>query len=179
MIITINGKPGSGKTTAARLLAKKLGYKHISMGDLRGQLAMKHGMTIDELNEVGKKERWTDEEIDKEIIRIGREEDNIVMDSWIAFHFVPDSVKFFLEVDADEGARRVFENQRPDEAKKESVHGVKEMLRKRFEETKARFIKYYKTDISDKSHYDLIIDTTDLIPGLVVEKILRFIKKGK
>ena len=177
MIITIAGMPGSGKTTAAKSAAKKLGYKFISMGDLRGRLAMKHGMTIDELNEVGKKKRWTDKEIDDEIVKISKEKDNLVMDSWLAFHFIPDSVKVFLEVDADEGAKRVFKNQRPDEEKKDTVKEVKEMLGKRFDETNARYIKYYNVDLLDKSHYDLVIDTTDKKPGEVVREILEFVEK--
>ncbi|MCX6741353.1 MAG: AAA family ATPase, partial [Candidatus Parcubacteria bacterium] len=46
MIITLSGKPGSGKTTVAKILAEKLGYKFYSTGDLRGQMAMKRGLTI-------------------------------------------------------------------------------------------------------------------------------------
>ncbi|MGH9879179.1 MAG: nucleoside monophosphate kinase, partial [Nitrososphaerales archaeon] len=56
MIITIAGRPGSGKTTVAKEVAKRLGFKHLSTGDMRGQLAMEHGLTIDQLNEIGKKE---------------------------------------------------------------------------------------------------------------------------
>ena len=54
MIITISGIPGSGKTTVGRMLAEKLGYKFYSIGDLRGKMAMERGMTIDQLNELGK-----------------------------------------------------------------------------------------------------------------------------
>jgi len=50
MIITIGGEPGSGKSTVANIVAQKLGYKHYSTGDLRGEIAMRHGLTIDELN---------------------------------------------------------------------------------------------------------------------------------
>jgi len=99
MIVTIAGKPGSGKSTVAKLLAKKLKFKVFSAGDLRGQIAIKHGMTIDQLNEVGKKERWTDEECDKLLAKMGKEQDNIIFDSRLAWHFVPNSLKIFLDVD--------------------------------------------------------------------------------
>ena len=78
MIITISGLPGSGKTTVGRIVAKKLGYRFLSMGDLRGEIAMKHGMTIDQLNEIGKKESWTDKEVDGMLAEKGRSEDNFV-----------------------------------------------------------------------------------------------------
>jgi len=48
MIITISGLPGSGKTTVAKKLSKKLNYEFISVGDLKGQFAKEKGMTIDE-----------------------------------------------------------------------------------------------------------------------------------
>ena len=80
MIITITGKPGSGKSTVGKLVAKTLNYKFFSAGDLRGEIAMKHGMTIDQLNEVGKTEIWTDKECDDLLAKMGEEQDNMVFD---------------------------------------------------------------------------------------------------
>ncbi len=179
MIITISGKPGSGKTTAARRIAKELGYRHLSMGDLRGRIAQKHGMTIDELNEVGKKEDWTDKEADAELIRIGKEEDDYVIDTWIGFHFIPGSIKIFLEVDEDIGAERIFKDQRPDEPEKKTVEGVKEMLKERIENSRARYKKWYGVDYLKKSNYDLIIDTTNMEKKEVAGKILEFVENFK
>lgn len=178
MIVTISGNPGAGKTTTAKLLAKKLGYKHISMGDLRGRIAMKHNMTIDELNEIGKKEIWTDKEADDELIRMGKEEDNLIIDTWIGYHFVPNSVKIFLKVDPQVGAERIFKNQRPDEPKKETIEEVKEMVAKRVEDSNSRYKKYYNINFLDKSNYDLIIDTTHLTVEGVIGKILEIVDKN-
>ena len=66
MIITISGKPGSGKSTVAKIIAAKLGLNKYSIGDLRGKMALDRGITIDELNEVGEKEDFTDKEADTE-----------------------------------------------------------------------------------------------------------------
>jgi len=176
MIITISGMPGSGKTTVAKVVAERLGYKHRSVGDLRGKIAERHGMTIDELNMVGKTELWTDKEADDLTVEIGKTQDNFVFDAWVGFHFIPRSLKIFLDVDPMEGARRVFEHQRPDEAKQDTVEGVKEMLKHRVEVTNDRFKKYYGVDFMDKTNYDCLIDTTGLTLEEVVEKILTFIK---
>ncbi len=177
MIITISGLPGSGKSTVAKLLSKKLGYRHYSGGDMRGKIAMKHGMTIDELNEIGKTEFWTDKEVDELIKEKGEKEDDFVIDSWIAFHFIPRSKKIFLEVDPRAGAERVFSDQRPDEPTKETVEEVQEMLRKRLENTDSRYKKYYKVDFLDRKNYDLVIDTTNITAEQVADKVLEFLGK--
>ncbi|MBR9692254.1 AAA family ATPase [Candidatus Woesearchaeota archaeon] len=179
MIITISGIPGAGKSTVGKILAKKLDYRFLSMGDLRGVIAVKHGMTIDELNEIGKTEEWTDKEPDKELIRIGEQEDDYVIDTWIGFHLIPDSVKIFLKIDMRKGAERIFKDQRPDEPEKETIEEAEEMLKKRVKDTNDRFKKYYDADFLDESHYDLIIDTTSLTQEQVVEKIIVYIENFK
>ena len=179
MKITIGGKAGSGKSSVARMVAERLGYRHYSMGDLRGKMAMDMGITIDELNRIGEKEDWTDKKIDEQSKKIGETEDNFVMDTWLGFHFVPDSLKIFLDVSLEEGSRRIFRDQRPDEERKETVEGVKDMVRKRLEDNRKRWKKLYNVDYLDKGNYDLVIDTTDLTKEQVVEKIIGFIESKK
>jgi len=179
MIITISGKPGSGKSTVAKLLAEKLGYRMFSAGDLRGKIAMKHGLTIDQLNKIGEKERWTDEECDKLVEKMGKKEDNIVFDSWLAWHFIPKAVKIFLDVDLKESVKRIFKNQRPDEQKQSSVEGVFQMITNRMNETIARYKKWYGINYLDIKNYDLVIDTTNLKQEETLKKILEFIRMAK
>ncbi len=179
MIITISGLPGSGKSTVGRLLAKKLGYRFYSIGDIRGKIAMEMGITIDELNEIGKREFWTDERVDKYIKHLGETQDNFVIDSWLAFNFILQSFKVFLEVDPRKGAERIFKDQRPDETKLDSVEQVIKMLKKRVADTEGRYRKYYDLDFKDKKHYDLVIDTTNLKPDEIVDKIVEAVKRGK
>src|SRR3990172_5595272 len=114
MIITISGFPGSGKSTVGKLLAQQLGFQFVSMGDLRGALVMSKGLTIDQLNQIGEKEDWTDTEIDKKLKKLARK-DKMIIDSGTAFHFIPKSFKIFLTVDPMIGAKRVFQHGRRDE----------------------------------------------------------------
>ncbi|MBW2997298.1 nucleoside monophosphate kinase [Candidatus Woesearchaeota archaeon] len=176
MIITISGAPGSGKTTVAKVIAEKLGYKHHSVGDLRGEIARRYGMTIDELNEVGKKEIWTDKEADDLTKEMGEKQDDFIIDGWVAFHFIPHSIKIFLDVEPLEGAKRVFKHQRPDEAKQDTPEGVLAMLNKRRDETNDRYKKYYNVDFLEKKNYDLVIDTTNLTLDQAIQKVMDFIK---
>jgi len=162
MIITISGKQGAGKTTLAEKLAEQLNYKIISIGNLRGEIAKEKGMTIDELNELGKKEDWVHKEADKKTIEVGEKEDDFIIEGWIAYHFIPNSKKVFLEIDENVGAKRIFENQRLDEKPCKNLKEMKNQLKERLKITNNQFKKYYGINFLDKSNYDMIIDTTNL-----------------
>jgi predicted cytidylate kinase len=179
MIITIGGRSGAGKTSVGRALAKKLGYKFYSMGDLRGRMAMERGLTIDELNEIGKKEDWTDKEADEYQKKIGQKEDNFVVEGWLSFHFIPHSFKIFLDVNLETAARRIFKNQRPDETHQSTISGVAKMVSKRMKESRARYKKYYGVDCFCEERYDLVINTTNLTIGQVVNEIISELKIWK
>lgn len=177
MIITLSGKAGSGKTTIGREVAKRLGYKFYSMGDLRGEIAQRRGITIDELNKIGEKEDWTDKEVDDYQEKLGKKEDNFVVDGWTSFHFIPHSVKIFLDVDLDLAAERIFKNQRPDEKKANSVEEVKKTISNRMKESNERYKKYYSIDIYDLSNYDVVIDSTGMSVEEEIDAVLDYIKK--
>ena len=179
MIITINGKPGCGKTTVAKIVAKELGYKHLSGGDMRGEIAKKHDMTIDELNKLAETEEWTDREVDDYLKKLGETEDNICLDSWTAFHFIPHAIKIFIDCEMDIAAERIFKNQRPDEEHKNTAECVKEMISSRWEKCRQRWIRYYGFDISKIEGYDLVIDSSHKTIQEVVEEILGFVKREK
>lgn len=179
MIITIAGMPGSGKTTVGKMIAKALGYKHYSMGDLRGEIAQKHDMTIDELNEMGKKEDWPHREADEFLEELGKTDDNLVIDTWIGFHLIPESFKVFLSVDPKVAATRIFNDQhnRPDERKYSSPDDVEEALRNRVEATDAGFKRLYGVSFLDVHRYDIRFDSTGKMPEEVANKIVQLVKR--
>ncbi|RJQ15544.1 hypothetical protein C4573_05285 [Candidatus Woesearchaeota archaeon] len=158
MIITITGLPGSGKSTIGKMLAQKLGYTFISMGDLRGKLAVSKGLTIEQLNALGEKEDWTDKLIDEEFKQLATQ-DNLVIDSRVAFHFIPDSFKVFLTVAMEEGAKRILHQKRDDESYSHLQETIL-ALEKRINSDALRYKKYYGFDFRDEKHYDIILDTT-------------------
>lgn len=176
MIITLTGLPGAGKTSIARLLSERLNVPRYSMGDLRGKMAQERGMTIDELNDFGMQNDFTDKEVDQFQENLGKTEKAFVIDGWMSWHFIPHAFKVFLEVDPHEGAKRVYEAKRhltnSDEPAHASVEEAKQTLDARVKQTWQRYKKYYDADFLDRSHYDLIIDTTDKTPKEIVDTIL-------
>ncbi|MEZ4200247.1 MAG: AAA family ATPase [Candidatus Paceibacterota bacterium] len=49
-IITLSGKPGSGKSSTADKVAELLGYTRYSSGNLVRKVAKKHGLSLAEFN---------------------------------------------------------------------------------------------------------------------------------
>ena len=175
--VAIMGPSGSGKSTIAKILAKKLKLKHYSIGDLRGKIAVKHNLTIDELNKIGEKQRWTDKEADDYQIKLTKK-NNFIIDGRLSFFFIPKSIKIFLDVNLKTGAKRIFKaGKRPDEKKYKNVDDVLKETINRIKSDKKRYKKYYNINPYLKKHYDLFLDTSKLNIKQVVEKVLGFVKQ--
>tara|TARA_Y100000310_G_C20469922_1_gene709469 strand:+ start:60 stop:590 length:531 start_codon:yes stop_codon:yes gene_type:complete len=175
MIITISGNPGSGKNTVAELLAKKLGFKYYVMGDIRRKIAEERGISLAELNKQDEENGETDKIVDDKLVKIGKEEDNVVAVGRTAFHFIPNSFKVFLDVTVDEGAKRISLQAREHEKYKDIAYGV-EKIKERKKSDEFRYKKLYGIDYKDKNNYDLWIDTTTIPAIKVVEMVLDKIK---
>ena len=103
-------------------------------------------------------------------------ENNFVVEGWAAFHFIPKSVKIFLEVNENVAAERIFKNQRLDEKRQNSLLDMKRLLKERLIKTDEQFKKYYQINFLDKKNFDVIIDTTDLTVRETTDKVLGEIK---
>jgi cytidylate kinase len=178
MIITIGGTTGSGKSTVAKKLAHILGYVHYSNGDFMREMAEERKISLLELSKIAEKDRSIDEELDQRQIDLGMEEDNFVIDSRLGFHFIPNSIKIFLDADFEERARRVF----GDTIRKEqsvTLEHTKADMKRREESEKKRYMQYYGLNPYDLKKFELVIDDTKLTPDAVVRKIIEFVKKRK
>ncbi len=176
MIITIYGHPGSGKSSVAQELARRLGLKHYSVGVLRRRIARQRGMTIDQYNRLGETSDETDREADEYQVRLGREEDDFVIDSRLGFHFIPQSFKVRLDVDPRVGAERILDAHRGEQQAERQYRSVEEVLRgneARNASDRKRYQMYYGINPEDADHYDLIVDTSDKTIDEVADCIIR------
>lgn len=177
MNITITGNLGAGKTSVCNEL-KKMGYDVISGGDIYRTYAQEHGITIVELNEMAKTDRSVDIQIDERTKKLGTEVDNTIFDSRIAWHFIPDALHIFLEVDPKTAAARVaIDKARSGEQTYSNLDREMEELQKRANLERERFMEMYGIDYFDQSHYDIIINTTHSSPRSVAKEIDQSVKR--
>ncbi|HII14805.1 MAG TPA: AAA family ATPase [Nanoarchaeota archaeon] len=173
MQISICGTPGSGKSTVAKILAKKLGYKYYSVGGLRRQMAEKKGLTILEFNQL---KEDTDTEFDSRQKQIGEKEDNFVIEGRLSFHFVPKSIKLFFKTDMEKAAERVFRDQRDSEKRYSSVVEAMKEMQERMDNDKKRYMQRYGLDPYREMQFDYVIDTTSLTIEEVADKAMKIIR---
>ena len=175
MIITISGKPGSGKSTVAKLIAKKLGLKHYSMGDLQRSIAKEMGITIKEMGRLEEQSGEIDKQIEKMQTELGEKEEDFIIDSRLGYHFIPNSIKIFLDVNEWESVERIIGDKREEEKFVDDKSAKKDII-ERISSEKKRFKEYYNLDFENPDNYDLVVDTSDINAEVVADKILKFIK---
>ena len=172
MIITISGKAGSGKSTIAKLLAKKLKLKHYSIGDLMRQIAKKKNISLLELSKSAEKNKSIDKELDKKQIGLSKE-DNFVIDGRLTAFFIPNAdFKIFLDCKDNVRAERILKDKRAAEKSRDISETIKK-IKKREESERKRYKEYYNVDYYNKKLYDYIIDTTNLSINEVLNKIIK------
>lgn len=174
MIITISGRPGSGKSAVAKRVANVLGMRHVSAGDFMREMASERGMTILELSRSAEGGDDIDREIDARTVLLAQQHDDFVMDARLGWHFVPDSLKVFLEVRPEVAAQRIYQAQRGEEHENVSLEETLHAIESRTESETKRYWDYYGLDYTDHSNYDLVIDTSERGIADVVQEIVDF-----
>lgn len=182
-IISIAGLLGSGKTTTAKAVALELKFKHFSSGDFMRAIADKKGISLGELSIIAESDSSIDHMIDEEV-KIAGEGTNLVIDSRLAFHWIPQSFKVFLDLDPEIAAKRVFADAEKNKARHRehlseisSSEDVKISILSRLESEKKRYFELYGINHVDHKNFDLVIDTSDIPVVDVVRKVLEEYKK--
>ena len=173
LIITIAGNAGSGKSTVAKEVAKKLKYKHYSSGDAMRSIAKDKGVSILELNKLNETDASVDHEVDGWVETLGKTENSFVIDSRLAFHFIPHSFKIFLTGDFDVRMDRIFKEGTRVSEEHKNIEDLKTFMQEREASEMKRYKKLYHLNYYEEKNYDLVIDTTEMNVKEVVEEILK------
>jgi cytidylate kinase len=171
MIITITGLPGSGKTSAAKELARHLHIKHYSMGDLFRKIAKKRKIPLLELTKKGGKLIY---ELDKIQERIAKTHKNAIIDSRLGAYLIKNAhVRIYIYAPLRIRVRRIAERD-----KKTYKAALKETLAREREELK-HYKKEYNVDYRNKSLYNILLDTKGLTVEQTTRKLIKKINKLK
>ena len=169
-IIVMSGDIGSGKSSVAAALKQITGFEVIGTGTIQRAIAKRRGVTTLELNKISQTDRSIDNEIDSYVVEIGKTQDHLILDSRLAWHFIPAAFKVFLAVDPVVGAERVFNASRNDENNPSLEVTLENNLKRQTIEDE-RFQKLYNVNFRKYGNYDLIIDTSYTTPEAIATKI--------
>lgn len=184
MIITITGKPCSGKGTISKLFCEKHKFEYICVGDIQRQFAESKGYKDlpaynADTNEIMK----SDLIVDAKTKEIGetRANDNILFDGRLAWFFIPHSFKVFVDVDINVAAKRLLDANRKNEEVK-SISEAKLLLQDRWNNENTRYYALYKTNNLDMSNYDLMINsdnkTSEELADIIYKEYKKFMLKA-
>lgn len=172
LFVTVSGPPGSGVTTLCEELSKALNCGYVSGGELFREIADDRDMTLTQLVAEASESDEVDRALDRRLRTIsekwGSANKAFILESrlagWIAGNRA--DLRIWLEA--------------PDEVRAERTRDREEMtaemqVREVIEEI--RYESYYDIDLSDRSIYDLVINTGRWSSAGTLEIVLSAIRE--
>ena len=173
MRVAISGPPGSGKTTVSEIVAERLGYRLVLVGQIFRQMADERKVSLDTFGRYAEEDETIDKELDSRMIAVARSSDDIVIEGRLTGALLKrsDIEALAVHVDAAEDVRclRI--------AKREgrSVDQVLKEMRVRERSESKRYLAYYGIDASNRMIYDMWIDSSgrsaEEVAGIIVDEV--------
>ncbi|MBI2503319.1 MAG: AAA family ATPase [Candidatus Latescibacteria bacterium] len=176
-IITVSGLPGSGTSTACKLLQERLDWRYVNAGDFFRQLAADEGISLAEMGRRAEADGHFDRQLDAHMVQLARQEKDLILEGrltgWMALRQGLPALKVWCLAALPVRAGRVGQrdHQTPDQAERDIA------ARERSEHQ--RYARHHQIDLDDLSIYDLVLDTGLLAPGEVVARILSILESPR
>jgi cytidylate kinase len=171
--ITITGDLGSGKSAVSKILCERTGFEYVSTGRIQRQLAQELGLDTLEMNRRADTDPTIDQRIDGIFVDLGKDPNGYIVDSRMAWFFLPDSFKIYLQTDVTVAAERILNDPtRKSEEYETKEEAVQKILARKQSEN-ARFLAKYGADCGNLHNFDLVLDTTHRSPERVADLILK------
>ncbi len=168
-VITVTGVPGTGTTTIVNLLSKKTGLCLINTGEIFRELAKEYNMDLSKFSNYTKSNPKIDLELDTRQLKFARK-GNVILEGrlsgWLMKNNNINAFKVLLTADLETRVKRIMGRE------EKTYDTVKFEIIEREECEQDRYLKIYDVNYEERSHYDLIIDTSDLTPEKIVQKIV-------
>jgi cytidylate kinase len=170
-VVTIGGPPGSGKSTAGRLVAERLGLEYRSAGEVFRAEARRRGLTVEEFNRYAEDHPEVDRDLDQAMqssatpgrLLEGRVQGALCRRNGVAVHYV------LVTATVEERVRRLASRDG------QSLAEARERLRTREESELRRYRRDYGIDL-EREAGDLSVDSTSLGPAEVASAIVDYIR---
>ena len=171
MLITISGLPGSGTTTASRLVSDALALERVPGGEVFRQMAAEAGMSLADFGHHAADHPEIDKELDHRLQERARQGGCVIesrLAGWLAHQASLRSVRVWVHCDDEERARRV--------ATRDGTTVAQALIdnTERAAVEAQRYRTVYGIDLSDRSIYDLVLDSTTDAPerlaAVIVER---------
>lgn len=171
LFITVSGPSGSGLTTLCEGLAEALDCGHVSGGEVFRELAEERDMSLTQFIAKASESDEIDREIDRRLATIaekwGTANKAFVLESRLAGWLAGNRADLRIWLDAPEEVRVARTSGREEMGAEMRVRDVIDT--KRFED-------YYDVDLSDRSIYDLTINTARWSPERTLEIVLNAVR---
>ncbi len=167
--LTVGGLPGTGTSTLCRLLQDALGLPYTYAGQIFRDEAARRGMSLADFGRLCQQDPSVDKGLDAQQVELLRAGSLILegrLSGWLAHANDVPALKVWVVCDDDERARRVTERDGGD-----VEHQRHAMLEREVSEAD-RYRRYYGVDLADHSFYDLVLDSTHLLPAQLAQRVI-------
>jgi predicted cytidylate kinase len=174
-VITISGLAGTGKSTVAKLLAKKIKYQRINSGDIARNLAKEAKLDLITFCNQNLHDSKIDTLIDKKTLEHAKQKHVLLearLSGWMLYkHKIP-ALKIWLQAPLKVRAMRTMRRE------KSSLASSMRHIRQRDTLVIKAYKKHYGIDLNNTSIYDVVIDSMHMTPKQIVDFILKLLSSS-
>lgn len=160
MRIAVSGPPGSGKTTVSGLVAERMGYRLVLVGQIFREMASERKVDLATFGRFAEEDETIDRELDSRMVAVARDSVDIVIEGRLTGALMRkyEIPALTVHVDAAEDVRAL----RIAKREEKPVEDVLREMRIRERSEKKRYFAYYGIDPSNRMIYDLWIDSSSI-----------------